>query len=106
MLSVQLNWQHAGVRLCTAPCSIKLNVKLQTLRGIGHLPIMQVVLQLPHVKLLHGLRQGCIPVTLASAIYLQVLPDVSTWDYKGQDEVRNQHCNLWELQQRYVHLTL
>lgn len=31
---------------------------------------------------------------------LQVLPDVSAWEYKGQDEVRNQHCNLWELRQR------
>ena len=27
---------------------------------------------------------------------------MSKWDYKGQDEVRNQHCNLWELKQRCV----
>ena len=31
---------------------------------------------------------------------MQILPDVSQWDYKGQDMVRNFHCNLWELKQR------
>jgi len=33
----------------------------------------------------------------------QVLPDVSKWDYKGKEEVRNQPCHLWELRQRYTH---
>lgn len=32
----------------------------------------------------------------------QVLPDITTWEYKGQQKVLGQHCNLWELQQRYV----
>ena len=32
--------------------------------------------------------------------HLQVLPDVSAWEYKGQDEVHNQQCNLWEFRQR------
>lgn len=36
------------------------------------------------------------------AVTFQVLPDVSEWDYKGEDKVRNQHCNLWELKQRCV----
>lgn len=30
-----------------------------------------------------------------------VLPDVSKWDYKGKEEVRNQPCHLWELRQRH-----
>lgn len=83
------------------------NAKFKAANTEGDRPfclLCKFVLKLPHVKLLHGLRQGCIPIILASAMHLQVLPDVSTWDYRGQDEIRNQHCNLWELQQRCVYL--
>ncbi|KAL3135552.1 hypothetical protein ABBQ38_006030 [Trebouxia sp. C0009 RCD-2024] len=44
----------------------------------------------------HGL--GSVNAMMLGA---SVLPDVSAWEYKGQDEVRNQHCNVWERRQRH-----
>ncbi len=45
---------------------------------------------------------GCKPMMSLPNDFLwtQVLPDVSKWEYKGKQEVRNQPCNLWELEQR------